>query len=149
MQRYAKRIRFRHILWFFAYLFVTLPQILKNWNDEKELCHETGSGADAAGGCLCECKCGRSDLEERWLDSDIRVNGSIEGRIEKNGDIRKRGSIIGKIEQNGDVRIGGSIVGKIEKNGDIRKSGTIIGKVENLSDPRQAAVMYFFDFFAL
>ena len=47
------------------------------------------------------------------------------------------------------LRKSGSIVGKIESNGDIRKSGTIIGKVENLSNPRQAAVMYFFDFFSL
>jgi len=46
------------------------------------------------------------------------------------------------------VRISGSIVGKVEKNGDIRKKGSIVGKVENMSDPRQAAVMYFFDFFA-
>jgi hypothetical protein len=53
------------------------------------------------------------------------------------------------VEQNGDVRISGSIVGKVESNGDIRKSGSIIGKVENLSNQRQAAVMYFFDFFKL
>lgn len=63
--------------------------------------------------------------------------------------LRKGGSVVGKIESNGDVRIGGSIVGKVEQNGDIRKSGSIIGKVENMSNPRQAAVMYFFDFFAL
>ena len=47
------------------------------------------------------------------------------------------------------LRMGGSVVGKIEQNDDIRKSGSIIGKVENLSNQRQAAVMYFFDFFKL
>ena len=47
------------------------------------------------------------------------------------------------------LRKNGSVVGRIESNGDIRKNGSIIGKVENLTDKYQAAVMYFFDFFAL
>ena len=79
----------------------------------------------------------------------LRKSGSIVGKIESNGDVRINGSIKGRFESNGDIRVNGSIEGKIESNGDIRKSGTIIGKVENLSNPRQAAVMYFFDFFSL
>jgi hypothetical protein len=34
----------------------------------------------------------------------VRINGSIVGRVEKNGDIRLNGSIIGKAEQMTDVR---------------------------------------------
>ena len=79
----------------------------------------------------------------------LRLGGSIVGKIEANGDVRIGGSIKGRFEANGDIRVNGSIEGKIESNGDIRKSGSIIGKVENLSSQRQAAVMYFFDFFSL
>lgn len=79
-------------------------------------------------------------------NGDILVNGSIKGKIESNGDIRKNGSIVGKVESNGDVRLNGSIVGKIESNGDVRKNGSIVGSSHGAS-PREAAVMYFFEFF--
>ena len=81
-------------------------------------------------------------------DMTLRKGGSIVGKIESNGNVRIKGSIKGCFESNGDIRVNGSIEGKVEKNGDIRKSGSIIGKVENMSNPKQAAVMYFFDFFA-
>ena len=83
------------------------------------------------------------------MGDNLRLGGSIVGKIESNGDVRINGSIVGRFESNGDIRVGGSIVGRIENNGDIRKNGSIIGKVENLTDKYQAAVMYFFDFFAL
>ena len=63
--------------------------------------------------------------------------------------LRLGGSIVGKIEANGDVRINGSIVGRVEKNGDIRKNGSIIGRAEQMTDVRRVAVMYFFPFFHL
>jgi hypothetical protein len=63
--------------------------------------------------------------------------------------LRLGGSIVGKIESNGDVRIGGSIVGRFEANGDIRKNGSIIGRAEQMTDVRRVAVMYFFPFFNL
>ena len=74
---------------------------------------------------------------------------SVQANAGSDQTLRKNGSVVGRLESNGDVRIGGSIVGKVESNGDIRKNGSIIGKVENLTDKYQAAVMYFFDFFAL
>ena len=79
----------------------------------------------------------------------LRLGGSVVGKIEANGDVRINGSIKGRFESNGDIRVNGSIEGKIENNGDIRKSGSIIGRVENMSSKRQAAVMYFFGFFAM
>ena len=79
-------------------------------------------------------------------NGNIRVNGSVKGKIESNGNIRKNGSIIGKIESNGDVRINGSIKGKIESNGNVRKSGSVIGSAKGV-DKRQAAVIFFFEFF--
>ena len=63
--------------------------------------------------------------------------------------LRLGGSIVGKIESNGDVRINGSIVGRVEKNGDIRKNGSIIGRAEQMTDVRRVAVMYFFPFFKM
>ena len=39
-----------------------------------------------------------------FLLTRIRINGSIVGRVEKNGDIRLNGSIIGRAEQMTDVR---------------------------------------------
>ena len=67
-------------------------------------------------------------------------------QVESNGDIRINGSIKGKFEDNGDIRVNGSIKGKIESNGDVRKNGSIVGSSHGAS-PREAAVMYFFEFF--
>ena len=63
--------------------------------------------------------------------------------------LRLGGSIVGKIESNGDVRINGSIVGRVENNGDIRYKGSIIGRAEQMTNVRRVAVMYFFPFFNL
>ena len=70
------------------------------------------------------------------LGDNLRLGGSIVGKIESNGDVRIGGSIVGRFEANGDIRVGGSIVGRIEKNGDIRKNGSIIGRVEQNNDVR-------------
>ena len=83
------------------------------------------------------------------MADDLRLGGSIVGKIESNGDVRIGGSIVGRFEANGDIRVGGSIVGRIEKNGDIRKNGSIIGRAEQMTDVRRVAVMYFFPFFNL
>ena len=83
------------------------------------------------------------------LGDNLRLGGSIVGKIESNGDVRIGGSIVGRFEANGDIRVGGSIVGRIEKNGDIRKNGSIIGRAEQMTDVRRVAVMYFFPFFNL
>ena len=83
------------------------------------------------------------------MGDDLRLGGSIVGRIESNGDVRINGSIVGRFESNGDIRVNGSIVGRIEKNGDIRKNGSIIGRAEQMTDVRRVAVMYFFPFFNL
>ena len=83
------------------------------------------------------------------MADDLRLGGSIVGRIESNGDVRINGSIVGRFESNGDIRVGGSIVGRIENNGDIRKNGSIIGRAEQMTDVRRVAVMYFFPFFNL
>ena len=74
----------------------------------------------------------------------LMVNGNVMA-----DDLRLGGSIVGKIESNGAVRINGSIVGRVEKNGDIRKNGSIIGRAEHMTDVRRVAVMYFFPFFNL
>ena len=57
------------------------------------------------------------------MADDLRLGGSIVGKIESNGAVRINGSIVGRFESNGDIRVGGSIVGRIESNGDIRKNG--------------------------
>ena len=54
------------------------------------------------------------------MADNLRLGGSIVGKIESNGDVRIGGSIVGRFESNGDIRVGGSIVGRIENNGDIR-----------------------------
>lgn len=83
------------------------------------------------------------------MADNLRLGGSIVGKIESNGDVRIGGSIVGRFESNGDIRVGGSIVGRIENNGDIRKNGSIIGRAEQMTDVRRVAVMYFFPFFNL
>ena len=40
----------------------------ENYETEKKLHDETGSGIGAAGGCLYECKCGWSDIASWWFD---------------------------------------------------------------------------------
>ena len=67
---------------------------------------------------------------------DLRLGGSLVGRIENDGSIRVGGSVVGKFESNGDIRIKGTVVGKIESNGDIRKKGSIVGSVESNGDVR-------------
>ena len=79
-------------------------------------------------------------------NGDIRVKGSVVGRIESGGSIRKKGSIAGEVESNGDVRKHGSIIGRIEANGDVRDHGSIVGRAEGMTK-EQAAVLFFFDFF--
>jgi hypothetical protein len=37
-------------------------------------------------------------------NGDVRINGSIVGRVEQNGDIRKSGSIVGRVDQMTDRR---------------------------------------------
>ena len=83
------------------------------------------------------------------MGDNLRLRGSIVGKIESNGDVRINGSIVGRFESNGDIRVGGSIVGRVEKNGDIRYNGSIIGRAEQMTDVRRVAVMYFFPFFNL
>ena len=77
---------------------------------------------------------------------DLRKGGSSFGKVESNGDVRIKGSVKGKFESNGDIRVGGSVKGKIESNGDVRKGGSVIGSAKGVNK-RQAAVIFFFDFF--
>jgi cytoskeletal protein CcmA (bactofilin family) len=81
-------------------------------------------------------------------NGDIRVRGSLVGRIESGGHIRKKGNLIGQVEANGDVRKNGSIIGRIETDGDVRDHGSIVGRTEEMTK-EQAAVLFFFDFFAV
>ena len=83
------------------------------------------------------------------MADNLRLGGSIVGKIESNGDVRINGSIVGRFESNGDIRVNGSIVGRVENNGDIRYKGSIIGRAEQMTNVRRVAVMYFFPFFNL
>ena len=44
---------------------------------------------------------------------DLRKNGSVFGRIEKNGDVRIRGRVVGRFEKNGDIRVKGAVRGRL------------------------------------
>ena len=76
---------------------------------------------------------------------ELRLNGSIRGKIDGIGNVWLDGSQIGKYESNGDVRKNGSIIGSISDDGTVRKNGSIIGECGNCN-LYQAAGFYFFFF---
>ena len=71
------------------------------------------------------------------------------GKVERDGTVRDRSnSSIGKVESNGTVRDrSNSYLGKVESDGTVRdRNNSTIGRVEGVSQ-RDAAVIFFFDFF--
>ncbi len=62
---------------------------------------------------------------------ELRLSGSVRGKIDANGNVWLDGSQIGKYESNGDVRKNGSIIGSISGDGTVRKNGSIIGSIDS------------------
>ena len=71
------------------------------------------------------------------------------GKVDSNGTVRDRNnSTLGKIESDGTIRDrNNSTLGKVDRDGTVRdRNNSTIGRVEGVS-MRDAAVIFFFDFF--
>ncbi len=70
-------------------------------------------------------------------DGTVYVGGSIKGKIDNSGNIYVGGSIEGTLSSDGDVRKRGHIVGGIDRNGDVRINGSIVGSISNSGEVRK------------